>query len=215
MHVSNLEIIAGVIGFIALLRLLRPRRRPGAPGRSSQQRRNTQAGQVGENRTTRILRQHFGTGRVWPDVHVAAGHRTSQCDHLVYGPFGVVVVETKHWTGALTRINSAQWSQVKPDGTRHRYDSPEAQNAYHCQVVRQVLRQQSMGQVPVYGAIVLSNRNAVFVSAPGAIAIGTPDEIARWIARLPAAKGRLPQADRVEGLLRSSGVGVSRAVPWG
>jgi len=72
-----------------------------------------------------------------------------------------------------------------------------------------------MGRVSVVGAIVLSNRNAVFVSGPASQPIGSPEEIARWIQQLPAAKGRLPQADRVERLLRSSGAGVSRTVPWG
>jgi len=207
---ETLGLVVGV-GTLGLVRLLRPRKRRRRVSKS--ERANVRAGQVGEDRVTRIFRTSGLT--VWPNVHVAAGHRTSQCDQIVYGAFGLVVVETKHWTGTLTRINSAQWSQVKPDGSRRTYDSPESQNAYHCQVVRQVLQAHGMGRVPVYGAIVLSNRNAVFVSAPGAMAIGTPDEIAEWIARLPAAKGRLPQADRVERLLRSSGAGVSRTVPWG
>lgn len=206
---ETLGLVVGV-GAIALVRLLRPRKR--RPRVSKSEQASVRAGQVGENRVTRIFRTLGLT--VWPNVHVATGHRTSQCDHLVYGPFGLVVVETKHWTGTLQRQTAHQWVQVKPDGSTHRYDSPESQNAYHCQVVRAVLRQHGLGQVPVVGAIVLSNRNAVFVSGPGPQPIGTPEEIAQWIQQLPAARS-LPKADRVEGLLRQSGAGVKRATPWG
>jgi len=206
---ETLGLVVGV-GAIALVRLLRPRKRRRRVSKSEQA--NVRAGQVGEDRTARIFRQ-YGLN-VWPNVRVASGHRTSQCDQIVFGQCGIVVVETKHWTGTLQRLNANQWAQVKPDGTRRVYDSPKSQNAYHCQVVREVLRSHGMGRVPVVGAIVLSNRNAVFVSGPGSQPIGSPEAIAQWIQQLPAARN-LPQADRVEGLLRSSGAGVSRTVPWG
>jgi len=111
---------------------------------------------------------------------------------------------------APQRQTSHQWVQVKPDGSTHRYESPERQNAYHCQVVRQ----HGLGQEPVVGAIVVSNRNARFVSGQGPQPIGTPEAIAQWIQALPAARS-LPKADRVERLLRQSGAGVGRATPWG
>ncbi len=126
----------------------------------------------------------------------------------------VAGLEVKPWTGTLTRLDAAQWAQVRSDGTRRVYRSPEAQNAYHAQVVQTVLRQHGCGQVPVYAAIVLSNPHAEFLGIPGSQPIGTPEAVAAWIQRLPAA-GTLPQAAQVEHVLRASGAGVQRAVPWG
>lgn len=201
------------LALLVMIRILaRPKRR--LPTRSRTERRNVRAGQVGESRTVRVFRQAFGPARVWPDVHVAHGSRTSQCDCLVAGPFGLVVVEVKHWTGDLDRLDAAHWRQVKADGTHHVYASPEAQNAYHAQVVQAVLRQHGLGRVPVYAAIVLSNPHAAFWGSPGAQPIGTPDAVAAWIQRLPPAPGDPPDP-RVESVLRASGAEVNRAVPWG
>ena len=206
MHLSGETwgILVGV-GIFVVHRLLRPRTRP--PQRPTAAAR---AGQVGEHRATRTLRQYGLT--VWPDVRIAIGRRTSQCDQIVVGSFGLVVLETKHWTGELTR-HGDQWSQCKADGTRRSYASPEGQNTYHCQVVRQVLKAHGLGRVPIYGAIVLSNPHARFMSKPGSQPIGTPEQMATWIQRLPA--GRAFDAAKVERVLRSSGAGVARTTPWG
>ena len=192
------------IAVLACFRLLRPRKRRRRPTAA------VRAGRVGENRATRTL-QRFGL-TVWPDVRVAAGHRTSQCDQIVVGAFGLVVAETKHWTGELAR-HGDQWSQRKADGTRRFYASPESQNAYHCQVVRQVLKAHGLGRVAVYGAIVLSNPHARFLGRPGSQPIGTPEQMAAWIQGLPG--GRSFDAAKVERVLRGSGAGITRATPWG
>jgi len=201
------EILVG-LGVIGILLVRRPRKHRTHPGKTEQA--NVRAGQVGENRTTTILRQAGLV--VWPNVHVASGHRTSQCDHVVTGTFGLVVVETKHWTGTLDRGAYQQWSQIKPNGSVRWYASPEFQNAYHCQVVRDVLRGYGLQHVPVYGAIGLSNPHARFAGGPGPQPIGTPAQIAAWIQQLPP--GRAFDAGRVERVLRQSGAGVVRATPW-
>jgi hypothetical protein len=198
------------VGAWVVVRWLWPRKRR-TPPRSTTEQAQVRAGQVGENRATRILRQHGLT--VWSDVRVASGGRTSQCDQIVVGPFGLCVIETKHWTGTLQRQGGSHWAQRKAGGSVHRYDSPESQNAYHCQVVHEVLRQHGLKRVAVYGAIVLSNPHAVFVSGPGPQPIGSPEEIAQWIQRLPTGRGF--DAGRLERILRGSGQGVARATPWG
>ena len=170
----------------------------------------TRAGQAGESKTTQILRRHGLT--VWPDVRIAIGHRTSQCDQIVVGAFGLVVLETKHWTGELAR-HGDQWRQRRADGSVHQYASPESQNAYHVQVVRQALKAHGLGRISVYGGIVLSHPHAEFVDGPGTQPIGSPEQMARWIQRLPAS--RPFNAHQVERILRSSGAGVARATPWG
>ena len=182
------------------------------PSRQSRRRQTwqTRAGQVGESKTTHTL-QRFGL-TVWPDVRVAIGHRTSQCDQMVVGRFGLVVIETKHWTGELARQGD-RWQQRKADGSVRQYASPEAQNTYHVQVVRQVLKAHGLRRISVYRGIVLSNPHAEFVDGPGTQPIGSPEQMARWIQGLPG--GRAFDTAKVERILRNSGAGVTRATPWG
>lgn len=211
-----LAIVGGIFGWMVLRFLARRRRTrwPRPRVLSRQEVAQRRAGQVGESRTTRVFRHRLPDALVWSDVHVAHGPRTSQCDHIVYGSFGLVVVETKHWTGTLSRINADHWLQAKASGAFKLYDSPESQNAYHCQVVAAVLRQHGLGSIPVYGAIAMSNPRAQFISESGRMPIGTPEHIAEWIQQLSPAT-RLPNEERVETVLRRSGAGIRRATPWG
>ena len=211
-----LAIVGGIFGWMVLRVLARRRRTrwPRSRVRSRQEEAHHRAGQVGESLTTRVFRHRLSNAMVWPDVHVAHGLRTSQCDHIVYGSFGLVVVETKHWTGTLSRTNADHWLQANTSGAFKLYDSPESQNAYHGQVVAAVLRRHGLGSIPIYGAIVLSNPRAQFISESGRMPIGTPEDIAEWIQRLPPAV-RSPNGERVETVLRRSGAGIRRATPWG
>ena len=213
---DHVAIAGGIFGWIVLWGLARQRRTrwPRSRVLSRQEVAQRRAGQVGESRTTRVFRHWLPDALVWSDVHVAHGPRTSQCDQIVYGPFGLVVVETKHWTGTLSRVNADHWLQANASGAFKLYDSPESQNAYHGQVVAAVLRRHGLGSIPVYGAIVLSNPRARFISEAGRMPIGTPEDIAEWIQRLPPAP-RLPNGECVESVLRRSGAGIRRATPWG
>ncbi len=213
---GHFVLVGVILGWVVLLGLVRGRRPLWPPfrGVSHPKAAQRQAGQVGESRTTRVFCHQLPQASVWPNVHVATGHRTSQCDHLVYGPFGLVVVETKHWTGTLSRINADHWLQATASGVFKLYESPESQNAYHCHVVSAVLRQHGLQRIPIYGAIVLSNPRAEFISESGPMPIGTPDQIVEWIQQLPPAI-RLRQATRVEAVLRRSGAGIRRTIPWG
>ncbi len=209
-------IAGGIFGWVVLWFLARRRRTrwPRSRVRSRQEEAQQRAGQVGESLTTRVFNHRLPHAQVWPDVRVGWGPRTSQCDHIVYGQFGLVVVETKHWTGTLSRVNAAHWLQANASRAFKLYDSPESQNAYHGQVVAAVLRRHGLESIPVYGAIALSNPRARFVSEAGRMPIGTPEDIAEWIQRLPPAP-RLPKGERVESILRRSGAGIRRATPWG
>ncbi len=186
---DHVAIAGGLFGWVVLWFLTRRRRTRGPRSRvrSRQEEAQQRAGQVGESLTTRVFNHRLPHAQVWPDVHVAYGYRTSQCDHIVYGAFGLVVVETKHWTGTLSRVNADHWLQANASGAFKLYESPESQNAYHGRVVAAVLRRHGLGSIPVYGAIVLSNPRAQFISEAGHKPIGTPEYIAEWIQRVTSS----------------------------
>jgi hypothetical protein len=54
---------------------------------------------------------------------------TAEIDHLVITPFGIFVIETKHWGGAVTRGETDETLILStPDGQRHVRTSPMKQN---------------------------------------------------------------------------------------
>jgi hypothetical protein len=65
---------------------------------------------------------------------------TAEVDHLVIAPFGVFVIETKHWAGAVARgADDDTLVLATPDGQRLTRTSPMKQNAAKVRFVRSLL----------------------------------------------------------------------------
>ena len=100
----------------------------------------------------------------------ALGH--TQIDHLVRTTQGIVVIETKTFSGWITgTLYSAEWTQHLAGGRiRHRFQNPVRQNHRHCKAVEAAI----IGlTVPVYGRIVSAGR-ARFCEALEAVPIPVP-----------------------------------------
>ena len=85
----------------------------------------------------------------------ALGH--TQIDHLVRTTQGIVVIETKTFSGWITgTLYSAGWTQHLAGGRiRHRFQNPVRQNHRHCKAVEAAI----IGlTVPVHGRIVSAGR---------------------------------------------------------
>jgi Nuclease-related domain len=68
--------------------------------RPSEAARSWQRGAAGERRTARLLRRLARDGFVFHDL-AAPGNSRANVDHLVIGPSGVFVIDSKQWTGEL------------------------------------------------------------------------------------------------------------------
>jgi len=113
------------------------------------------------------------------------GH--TQIDHLVRTTQGIVVIETKTFSGWITgTLYSAEWAQHLAGGRiRHRFQNPVRQNHRHCKAVEAVI----IGlTVPVHGRIVSAGRARfckaleavpIPVSALGQLVVDSP-----WMARI-------------------------------
>lgn len=65
---------------------------------------------------------------------------TAEVDHLVITPFGIFVIETKHWAGAVTQGETSDTLLLAtPDGQRLVRTSPLRQNAAKVRFVRTLL----------------------------------------------------------------------------
>ena len=68
--------------------------------RPSEAARSWQRGAAGERRTARLLRRLARDGFVFHDL-AAPGNSRANVDHLVIGPSGVFVIDSKQWTGEV------------------------------------------------------------------------------------------------------------------
>jgi hypothetical protein len=68
--------------------------------RPSEAARSWQRGAAGERRTARLLRRVARDGFVFHDL-AAPGNSRANVDHLVIGPSGVFVIDSKQWTGEV------------------------------------------------------------------------------------------------------------------
>ncbi len=118
-------------------------------------------GASGETRVAAILQDHLDDRYVvFNDVVIASGRERAQVDHLVLGPTGVIVLETKNWAGTLSgQAASATWTLATPDGRTIRLSNPILQNQFHCQVIRHRLEAAGLGAVPIQSWIVFASPN--------------------------------------------------------
>jgi hypothetical protein len=69
--------------------------------RASEQARTWQRGAEGERHTARLLRRLHRDGYVVFHDLAVPGNTSANVDHLVIGPSGVFVIDSKQWTGSV------------------------------------------------------------------------------------------------------------------
>lgn len=91
--------------------------------------RNLEGGRRGEQKMADLLAERLADDHViLNDLELRVAHERAQIDHLVIGPSGIYVVESKFWAGTLTGdAGDAQWTQTKSDGTTRSVKSPVQQ----------------------------------------------------------------------------------------
>ena len=100
-------------------------------------------GKDGENAIAYSVQSVLGNlpHRLYNDVYFedAAGH-PFQIDHLVLTPMGLLVIETKHWSGLVYgQLQESQWSYVpRGKGMIKRFYNPVIQNEKHTVKLRSI-----------------------------------------------------------------------------
>ncbi|EAQ96911.2 Nuclease-related protein domain protein [Congregibacter litoralis KT71] len=76
------------------------------------------------------------TYTVLQDVTLPTARGTTQIDHIVLSPFGIFVIETKNWSGALYgSLDQAKWTQAFGRGKKVSVQNPFRQNYAHVKAV--------------------------------------------------------------------------------
>lgn len=97
-------------------------------------------GAVGEWYVNRILSKLGTNYRVFHDLYVPNGQGgTSQVDHVVTSPFGIFVIETKHYQGWIFgKENQKYWTQTIYK-RKEKLFNPIWQNYGHIQAIRKYI----------------------------------------------------------------------------
>ncbi|MBR3283220.1 MAG: NERD domain-containing protein [Ruminococcus sp.] len=83
--------------------------------------------------------------------------KTVEIDHLVFGRFGVLVVETKGISGTISGKGKKLTHKIGPKV--HKLYNPELQNKTHLDNVNHHMKKGGFENTPVYGAVVFTDKN--------------------------------------------------------
>jgi len=130
------------------------------------------------------------------DVEVRNGRRRGQIDHLIVGPDGIFVVETKNWPGHITGdARQPYWTVTRPGRRPQQMKSPTRQCKRQASILHELLRAHGIAwrdiqpivvffspqstlditnlDIPVYSP----ERAAAFINAYSSDRIYSPDEV--------------------------------------
>jgi Nuclease-related domain len=132
--------------------------------KATKQAKILRAGVEGEQKTTNLLNALPKQYKVLGDMNVTVNGRSSQLDHVVIGPAGVFVIETKNVSGKIVgKLDDTNWSQQKVDYKGKTYTktlyNPIKQVSTHVDRVSALLNKANMN-VPVKGIVYFSHKDA-------------------------------------------------------
>jgi len=107
-------------------------------------------GAIGEIKVKSVL-DSLGYDTLHDVILPISDGKTTQIDHLVNTPVGIVVIETKHYKGLIYGSDKdATWTQVQGK-TKNKFQNPKRQNYMHTQAVEALVP-----GVPVHSLVVFS-----------------------------------------------------------
>jgi hypothetical protein len=102
-------------------------------------------------------------------VLLRSGNHFTEIDHLLLTPVGLVVIETKGYTGRIEfDADSGRWWRSRRSGESAEIDNPLAQNEGHIRAVRSAFR-----DVPVFGLVVMTDAEIGETVPEGAVTLET------------------------------------------
>lgn len=103
--------------------------------------------------------------RIINNAYLPLYNKACEVDHLVFGRFGVLVVETKGISGTVT--GSGKNLTHKIGSKTHKFYNPQLQNKTHIDNVVHHLKKGGFDTTPVNGAVVFSAKDVEFPSEIG------------------------------------------------
>jgi hypothetical protein len=148
------------------------------------------AGAVGEsivaNALARIENDHVV-------IHNLPLEKRGDVDHVVVGPAGAVVIETKYLAGRIVCASDGAWTQVKRGELREITD-PAAQVQRAADGLANLLERRGFPEVPVYALLVMAHARAELDVARSAVLVVRPYELVPQLHQLAISRPQLDPA---------------------
>jgi len=145
------------------------------------------AGALGENIVAAALAQLEADHVVINNLPLAG---CGDADHVVVGPAGVVVVETKYLAGRVSCLGDGTWMQSKRDEVRQIAD-PAAQVQRAAAAIADRLWRRGLWDVPVQSVLVVAHPRAELEVERSPVAVVRPFELVPLLRRLARERSRL------------------------
>lgn len=143
--------------------------------------RNRKKGMEGELKTNKILLKYAKSHHccLLTNVLLPLYDGTCEIDHILFGKFGAVVIETKNISGEL----SGDGKQLLHKIGRKEYHiyNPKLQNETHVKNVRHHLNAAGLNDVPIYSFVVFTSKDIRF-----------PENLGITLSMLEGSLKRLP-----------------------
>lgn len=117
-------------------------------------------GKQGEQKVSKVLKKYarFNDVKILNDVYLPLYDETTQIDHILIAPFGVMAIETKNWAGSIYGNPAEEkWLQVLGDDRNYHYN-PLLQNKTHVDNLRHLFRKENIYRVNVEGVVVFPRK---------------------------------------------------------
>ena len=106
-------------------------------------------GEYGELRVSHILSKLPDEYHVFNDIYLETNGRSSQIDHVIISRYGVFVIETKNYSGAIYGSEKAEhWTQYL-QGDGYEFRNPIKQNQSHVWAIKDTLHIAPSSIVPI------------------------------------------------------------------
>lgn len=155
--------------------------------------RNVSAGRIGELHISDKFENGLDDNHyIINDIDLRFGRIKSQIDHMIIGPKGIFVIETKSWAGHL-RGNETDntWKQAKYDkqGKEVEIDlkNPIVQNKRHLETVELLLQASGIDWPDVFSVIILTRRDTEF-DIDSITPVLRPDDAVEYAARMQPSR---------------------------
>lgn len=124
----------------------------------------------GERQVAAVLRRFAAIRgfKVMNDVYLPLYDKTTQVDHILIGFFGLLVVETKAYSGQVYgEERSREWLHVV-GSQRHRFYNPVMQNQGHIDCIRHLLGKENLYNMKIESLVVFTRKKAELYLPKGA-----------------------------------------------
>lgn len=141
-------------------------------------------GRAAEKKTAKFIAK-IGKGdklKIINNAYLPLYNKACEVDHLVFGRFGVLVVETKGISGTVSGDGKKLVHTI--GSKKHKLYNPQLQNQTHIDNVIHHLKKGGFGKVPVYGAVVFTAKDVELKTDVGM----TLDEFKKFYKDLKDAK---------------------------